>query len=232
MVSSVYLPGHKQSAETALSAAEESLRIYNDRIGRYPYTELELVEAPMRYALGVEFPEIVLISSDLYQTPERPEFSVTAAHEVAHQWWYNLVGNDVFEEPWLDEALATYSSALYYEAGPGGGSARGLTELWQERYNHMLKAGGDDLVTQGLPHFEGAGQDADYGGVVYIKGALFLAALRDEIGDAAFFDGLQSYFQEFQYKIAATPDLLEAFEQSSGRDLDDIYQEWLYSTAD
>jgi aminopeptidase N len=96
----------------------------------------------------------------------------------------------------------------------------------------MLKAGGDDLVTQGLAHFEGAGQDADYGGVVYIKGALFLAALRGEIGDAAFFDGLQNYFQEFQYKIAATPDLLEAFEQSSGRDLDDIYQEWLYSTAD
>ena len=181
----------------------------------------------MRNALGVEFPGIVLIGASLYEAPEKPEFSVSIAHEVAHQWWYGVVGNDVFDEPWLDEAPTTYSSSLYYEYALGPEYAEGLRQYWQDRYDRLLSEGGDDSITASLAHFESLNRPAVYGAVVYTKGALFFQALREEIGDEAFFKGMQDYYKEEFFEIARTDDLLAAFEQAAGRPLDDFYQEWL-----
>jgi aminopeptidase N len=228
-VSSYYLPGHERGGGLALSVASDSLRIFNQKFGAYPYTELDLVETPMQYALGVEFPGIFLVSTSLYDAPEKAEFSATVAHEVAHQWWYNVVGNDVFDEPWLDEALATYSSSLFYEFRVGGSVPDGLIQYWYDRYNKLLNDGEDDLVTENLMHFESLEKSRVYGSVVYSKGALFFKALRDEIGDRAFFAALQAYYQMHQYQIATAEALLDAFERTAGRQLDKFYRTWLYS---
>jgi aminopeptidase N len=228
-VNSYYLPGYRASGEQALQIAADSLEVFNTRFGPYPYRELDVIAAPMRGALGVEFPGIILIGLHLYDEPERPEFAVTIAHEVAHQWWYSTVGNDVFDEPWLDEALTTYSSGLYYEEKLGSTYQAGLESYWQDRYDRLLEQGLDDLVTESLSHFEHQAGPAAYGGVVYVKGALFFKALRDEIGDPAFFQALQNYYQTHLFGIARTPDLLDAFETAAGRDLSGFYQSWLYS---
>ncbi len=119
----------------AVEVAAGALEVYNQQFGAYPYKELDVVEGPMRNALGVEYPGIVMIGASLYNAPEKPEFEVTVAHEVAHQWWYNVVGNNVFDEPWLDEALTTYSSSLFYEFDRGPGYVQGLQAYWQERYD-------------------------------------------------------------------------------------------------
>ncbi len=226
-VNSYFQPGSEAAGEQALSVAVESLKIFNEKFGEYPYRELDVVAAPMRNALGVEFPGIVLIGANLYDAPEKPEFSVSIAHEVAHQWWYGVVGNDVFDEPWLDEAPTTYSSSLYYEYALGPEYAQGLRQYWQDRYDRILSEGGDDSITASLPHFESLNRPAVYGAVVYTKGALFFQALREEIGDEAFFKGMQDYYQTEFFNIARTDDLLDAFEQAAGRPLDDFYQEWL-----
>jgi hypothetical protein len=232
-INSWYLPGNEQAAEQALSIAATSLGIYNDKFGSYPYPELDVVETPLRYALGVEYPGIVLIAKDLYKDPERPEFAVATAHEVAHQWWYNVVGNNVFDEPWLDEAMATYSSSLYYEDALGPAYVNGLVSSWQQRYTKLVQEGKDDLVTQTLAHFESLNDPAGvYGGVVYSKGALFFSALRQEIGDQAFFKGLWNYYHAEEFRVATAKNLLDAFEQASGRDLQAFYQQWLYSSSD
>ena len=65
--------------------------------------------------------------------------------------------------------------------------------------------------------------------MVYSKGGLFFEALRQEIGDQAFFQALQAYFRDNQYRIADPDDLLNAFENAAGRQLDEFYQRWLYS---
>ena len=228
-VNAYYFPGDERAAEQALDIASESLNIYVEKFGAYPYTELDVVETPLRNASGVEFPGIILIRETLYKSPEKPDFAITIAHEVAHQWWYNLVGNDVFDEPWLDEALATYSSSLYYEVEKGKVYLDGLTEYWEDRYNKIVQDGNDDLITQSLDYFENQGKARFYSTVVYTKGALFFQALRKEIGDQAFFGALQEYYSTYQYQIAHAEDLLDAFERSSGRELDAFYQEWLYS---
>jgi hypothetical protein len=228
LVNSYFLPGFEGAGKQALQVGAGSLKIYNEKFGHYPYTELDIVQSPMRNALGVEFPGIVTVASSLYDTPDAPEFAVTTAHEVAHQWWYNVVGNDVFKDPWLDEALATYSSSLYYEYDMGPGYLDGLIQYWQQRYDNVRQEGNDDLITASLGHFETENPDA-YGGVVYNKGALFFQKLRAQIGDQAFFTALQKYFIADKYSIATPDDLLKAFEDASGQDLDALYQFWLYS---
>jgi hypothetical protein len=228
-VHSYYLPGYEAAGAKALSVTAGSLRVYNQYFGRYPYTELDAVQAPMRYALGVEYPGIFLVSSSLYDWPDRSEFEITTAHEAAHQWWYNVVGSDVFDDPWMDEALATYSSGVYYELEAGESAMQGLVQFWQGCYERVRSEGKDDLVVESLAHFEGLDDSDVYGGVVYNKGALFFKALRERIGDEAFFSALQNYYREYEFQIAAPQDLLVAFENASGQDLEDFYQEWLYS---
>ena len=188
-----------------------------------------MVEAPLRYAIGVEFPEIVLISSDLFDTPEQPEFAVTVAHEVAHQWWYNVVGNDVFVEPWLDEGLTTYVSSFYYEFGPAHDVPTVMIDLWQNRVDQLVSNGQDEMIVQPLEYFENLEDTRIYSGVVYNKAALFFYKLRKEIGNEAFFSGLQNYYQKFRFQIASAQDLLATFEAASGRSLQTFYQQELYT---
>jgi aminopeptidase N len=228
-VRSFYTPEHEDAGRQALAVAAATLGIFNDKFGAYPYRDLDVVEAPMRNALGVEYPGIFLVAQSLYDTPEKPEFEVTTAHEVAHQWWYSVVGNDVFEEPWLDEALATYSSSLFYEYERGAAYAEGFYAHWEERYDRLLKEWGDERVAEDLAYFESLNKPAVYGGIVYTKGALFFRALRDEIGVSAFFQALRNYYQKRYFQTAHAEDLLSAFEQAAGRELDGIYQKWLYS---
>ena len=228
-VNAYFLPGYDSAAAVGLSAAARSLDIYNRRFGSYPFTELDVVQAPLQNALGVEYPGIVLIGASLYDEADDPSFTVTVAHEVAHQWWYNLVGNDVFAEPWLDEGLATYSSSVYEQDELGEGAYKGLVSYWQGRYDTLVKQGKDDVVIQDLSHFEGLGDPQVYSGVVYTKAALFFEAVRRKIGDKAFFAALQAYYKEYQFRVATRDGLLADFNDASGKQLDAMYQEWLYS---
>jgi len=229
LVNAYFLPGYDSAAAMGLSAAADSLGIYNQRFGAYPFPELDVVQAPLQNALGVEYPGIVLIGASLYDEPDNPSFTVTVAHEVAHQWWYNLVGNDVFAEPWLDEGLATYSSSLYNQDELGQDAYRGLVSYWQGRYDTLVKQGKDDVVIQNLSHFESLGDAHVYSGVVYTKAALFFEALRRAIGDQAFFTALQAYYKDYQFRVATRDGLLEDFNDATSKQLDAMYQDWLYS---
>lgn len=227
-INAYYLPGHERAGKVALAVASDSIQIFIQQFGPYPYTELDIVEAPLRNALGVEYPAILLMRRSLYDAPEMPNFIVTLAHEVAHQWWYGVVGNDVFEEPWLDEALATYSSSLYYEHKAQREALQGLYTYWQDRYDRFSVEGVDAPITGDMEYFERLSQRNAYGAVVYNKGALFFKALRQETGDRAFFQALRDYYRENRFSIATSRDLLEAFENAAGRDLDPFYEQWLY----
>lgn len=231
-VNSYYLPDHAEAGQAALSVAATALDIFNRRFGLYPYKELDVVEAPMQNALGVEYPGIFLVASVLYDNPAQDSFAIATSHETAHQWWYNVVGNDVFDDPWLDEALATFSSGLYYQEALGQPEYQGFKGYLQRRVDALRQEGLDEQVTRSLAYFESLGEPGVYGTVVYTKGALFFMVLREEIGDKAFFDALQDYYQQYQFQVADVSGLLAAFENAAGRQLDDFYREWLYSAED
>ncbi len=227
-VSSYFLAGQEAGAQRALEIAAGSLELYSQKFGLYPFTELDVVAAPMRRGSGMEMPGLILLDSSQYADNTTPAFLDLVAHEVSHQWWYSLVGNNVIKEPWLDEALATYSGALYAEYAVGEPAYERIMAFRRGRYDQMIREGWDAPVTGGLADFVNRDEPSTYSPVVYSKGAVFFEALRREIGDAAFFTALQAYATLYRYKIATAPDLLATFEITSGRDLDTFYRQWLY----
>ncbi len=142
-VNSYTFKKYADGAELALQFAVDSIRHFNDRFGPYPYTEFDIVSTPLQ-ALGIEYPGIVGISLDLYDTnaevlglPAPILLESVVAHEVAHQWFYNIVGNDQVDEPWLDEALAQYATYLYYADTYGKSNAVGYRNSWDERWDRV-----------------------------------------------------------------------------------------------
>jgi aminopeptidase N len=143
---------------------------------------------------------------------------------VAHQRWYGVVGNDIYRQPWLDEALAQYSGIIYDEDVTGGSVAAADWEREVLRRYRGALGDGDlpiDLPIDGYPNFN------VYYRTVYGKGAVFLRRLREQLGDDIFFKALHAYYRQHRYGVATTTDALRAFEEASGRSLEDLLRGWV-----
>jgi Peptidase family M1 domain/Calcineurin-like phosphoesterase len=228
-VNAYYLPGHEESGDQAVDTAARSLEIYSAQFGPYPYAEYDVVEAPLNRPSGVEYPGVGLIASRLYADPTSVDLTSTVAHEVAHQWWYNVVGNDTIREPWLDEALTTYSSVVYWEQVGGISAEEQALAYHRARYEQNAQNGWDAPVTEGMTYFQETGRTQSYSPVVYSKGALFYQDLRQTMGDEAFFKALQTYYAAHWFTIATTSELLGTFQAAASEPLDGLFQTWLYS---
>jgi len=226
-VNSFFYPGHQVGGERALDWAAEVVRLFSARFGPYPFVELDVVETPTR-AGGIEYPGLVVINSGYYEEPGgRMEWVVV--HEVVHQWWYSLVGNDQVDEPWLDEALTQYSTLLYYENRYGMETAAELLrEVFQGPYENLVDSGRDAPV--GLP--VAAYSAADYGPVVYRKGPLYFHALRGEVGDRDFWAILETYFARNRYGVATPEGWLTAVEMVTGDEHRALYERWIMGKAE
>jgi hypothetical protein len=230
LVRAHHLPDHEEGGDVLLRETVRALKIFNEKFGAYPYSELDVVEAPLNNALGVEYPGIFMMASSLLEQPQDSALFVTIAHETAHQWWYAVVGNDVFTEPWLDEGLATYSSAIYLLEGFSENTHRGFINYLYERYDNLVKDGKDEPVVESLAYFDRLSDPRVYAVVVYSKAALFLHALQDLIGDKAFYGALQEYYSQNKYGIANGDELLRLFESHAQKRLKKIYDLWLFET--
>lgn len=208
----------------AIDVAKASLELFEATFGPLPYNELDIIAAPLKNASGVEYPGLILLGETLYNSDLTPHVlpSVTA-HEVAHQWWYAVVGNDVLEYPWQDEALATYS-AQFYEMAYDQNFYFGALANYKLRVETLEAAGGEQAVSQSVADF--ADNPKDYATVVYHKGYLFLEQLRGQIGEQAFDSALQNYYRENLYRLAPPDSLLNSFETACGCELDELYNEW------
>jgi aminopeptidase N len=146
----------------------------------------------------------------------------TVAHEVGHQWFYNLVGDDQLDDPWLDEALTQFATLQYYadEYGPGG--EQGFRASLEARWDNVGRAD----IPIGLPVAEYSEQE--YGAIVYGRGPLFFVALREEMGIEAFDAFLKEYTETLSWDIA-TPEFLQSLaEEHCSCDLDPIFNDWVY----
>jgi aminopeptidase N len=221
-ITSYYLPGDEVGGERALDYALRSLRIYEDLIGPYPFDELDVMATPTQ-AGGIEYPGLIVVAANLYGS-EGGFFELATVHEVAHQWWYAMVGNDQLDEPWLDEALTQYTSLLYFEERYGPEAAEVILEnVFRRPYQSLLENERD--MPAGLP--VAAYSEELYGPVVYGKGPLFFHALREQVGDELFTEILRAYYERYRYGVAYPRDLLDVAEEVSGQEVDPLYEEWI-----
>lgn len=107
-------PISQAQADAMLSVGKLAMASHADAYGQYPYHEIDVVLGIFTQFGGMEYPQLVMIDVN----------SAVLVHELAHQWWFGLVGDDQYTEPWLDEAFATYATDLYF--GDQGGSCDAL----------------------------------------------------------------------------------------------------------
>lgn len=222
-VNSFYLPGNEAGGQQALRAAVNAIQVYNRRFGRYPFAEFDVVPVDAGTFLGVEYPGITLIEQRLYRQPRQLE--VVIAHEVAHQWWYSLVGNNVQTQAWLDEALASYSQVIYAEEITGREAANAELAQFRASYRNIRNAGRDTIVEQPNQRIR------NYYPIVYAKGALFFQALRNQIGEEAFGRFLKTYYADHRYGFTNRADMLGSAELACGCELDQLARDWIETAA-
>ena len=138
------------------------------------------------------------------------------------------MGNDVFAEPWLDEALAEYSVVLYLEEIEGAEVAQQHLQQYQDQLTRLRLVEGDERLV-GSPVWEFAPRGEHYFDIVYGMGTLFMDALRREIGSEAFFKGWRTYYEQHRFGVATGSGFLEAIQQAAGRDLRPFFEEWVGS---
>ena len=180
------------SGAFALDVAVKSLAHYESLFGEYPYPRMVVVQGD--FPDGMEFSGLVYVSGSWfygYEGDPAGFLLIITAHEVAHQWWYARVGNDSANDPWLDEALATYSEYLFIE--------RHFPQLmnwwWSARVAWYNPQGYVDSTVYEFITIR------EYINAVYLRGAQMLHNLRQNLGDEVFFDLLRRYIEAGDGKV-------------------------------
>ena len=217
---------YKDGAKMALDVSYKSMELFSSLYAPYPYTELDIISTPT-LAGGIEYPGLIVITSGLYDvqgdsSESRSRLEGVVAHEVGHQWFYNLVGDDQLDDPWLDEALAQFATLEYFADEYGRNGEDGFRASLEGRWERLDHA----PIPIGLP--VAAYEGGAYGPIVYGRGPLFFVALRDLMGDAVFDEFLRDYTRSLSWGIA-TPEFLQSLaEEHCSCDLDAIFNEWVY----
>ena len=224
-----YYIDNDRLGQFALDCAVSALKVFNEKFGKYPYPTLSIVAADF-YIGGMEYPNIVLIDKNLYMSVKEEALEEVVVHEVAHQWWYGIVGNDEIKEPWLDEGLTQFSVGVYYSEVYG-----------RERYNMFMQENEayckvifkvmENLKLKFNKSIERSSRSFEhwllYDAITYDVTALMLDTLCKTIGEEAFYSSLQLYFEENKYKIATKKAFISAFGKGAGKNISAIIEPWL-----
>jgi len=210
-----------------LQTAIKALTAFNEMYGKYPYKILSVVKTPFLHG-GMEYPNIVFISDSIQ---EEDYFETVIVHEIAHQWWYGLVGNNEIADAWLDEALAEYSTILFYEKYPeyNKTTAEQVAQNVESYtlYEDVVNSIGGNLHTAMNLALDQYSNEYEYVYMVYVKGVIMYQTLRESIGTEKFVKGLSNYYRNTKYKMAKADDLINGFEQATGTDLAGFFDGWL-----
>lgn len=230
VVRSHFVAGDRAGAAAALDQAVHALEIFSERWTPYPYRSFDMVPLTTQ-ALGVEFPGVIALSDRLYDGSRLLESTVV--HEVAHQWFYGLVGNDQVSDPWLDEALAQHAVWVYARQRYGAAEAAAVLRSFEQRWRRT-----DADASIGRP--VAAYTPAEYGSVVYGRGPLVIQRIVEAFGadpvegapgnstpgsgsggTEAFDDFLRGYVASFRWRNAEPEAFLVRAEAACGCSLRD-----------
>jgi aminopeptidase N len=218
----------RHGAQMALEVASQSIEDFSVHYAPYPYTELDIVSTPT-LALGIEYPGMIAITSRIYNVkrnfgdvPASVYMESTVAHEAGHQWFYNLVGDDQLDDPWLDEALTQFATLQYYADEYGANGEAGFRKSLEGRWADV----GDARIPIGLP--VAAYSEQEYGAIVYGRGPLFFVALRDEMGKEVFDGFIKDYTETLAWDIATPEKLRSMAEEHCSCELTSLFEEWVY----
>ena len=210
-----------------LQVAVDALKTFNEMFGKYPYSQLSVVKSNFIHG-GMEFPNIVLISD---QVEGDADYNYVIVHEIAHQWWYGVVGNDEYNHAWQDEGLAEYSTLLFYKKNQDYGenfenmitSANNSYKLFEEVFVRV-QGYVDGRMDRPVCDFK---TEPEYIQCTYTKGVLLFNNIKELIGEKKFINALGEYYQSFKYQNATCEDLIAVFVDYGGAKIEKVFATWL-----
>lgn len=181
--------------------------------GKYPFEKYgHSYVSPFSYG-GMEHQTI----STLHRNWLSADAQSGIAHELAHQWWGNLVTCETWKDIWLNEGFATFSEDLYKEYSQGKAAYfSGMNAKANYYYNYN-----PGYAIYNPPYIFNAA-------ISYYKGALVLNMLRYVLGDSLFFHALNNYRNQFLYSTATTDDFKNVVSQTAGEDFSYFFNQWVY----
>jgi len=207
----------KAAGQAALDATARALSVFSALFKPYTHKTLSIVEAD--FLDGMEFDGLYFLSKgfyNLYDGTPKGYLTMIAAHETAHQWWFGMVGNDQALDPWMDEALCTYSERLFYEA-----VYPDLVDWWWSyRVNFYQPEGAIDLSIYDYQGYQA------YRNAVYLRGAMFFEDMRRAMGDEPFFSALQTYARQYEGRVPTAGQFLEIFTKNAPEDVTPVLKRY------
>jgi hypothetical protein len=174
----------------AVASAASALARFESVYGQYQWPRFIIAQAG-RPSSGNEYPGIIFVGGPLMANRE------VVAHEVAHQWWYGMAGNDQLREPWLDEGLAEFSAAYFYGT--------------LHSYNSTRKLNSTVYDFPAIPANLTSNDPNSYDQTVYFKAARFLNSLRVQMGSTAFWGAMRALFEANRNGVMTTREFYDTF---------------------
>jgi len=214
----------------SIDYTKDAVRKYSKWIGEYEYPVVQVVEGPENNSSGgMEYPTITLITS-----PDAKKESLDAviAHEVGHNWFMSMLGSNERMHTWLDEGLNTYfqfryeaekyrTNSVFGDAIPENIKALPEKEFLSRLYGAMTQIPMNSPIDIPADQFASS---SDYSMTSYVKTALWLFLLENEVGTEQMDKAFQYYFSQWSGKHPQPEDMQAAFETSLGRKLDGYFQ--------
>ncbi len=220
------LERNASAAAAGIEIIRTAFQVFNATFGQYPFRELDVVQTNTR-AGGIEYPGLIVIA-DNYWNAADDFFEVVLVHELGHQWFYSLVGNNQLQQPFVDEALTSFTEFVYFwetaQTERAIQQAEDYVRREQQTYNSYVGAGNPDLPlglsTEGYVY-------SQYSLIIYTKGPLFFNEITTLIGREQMYAFLQEYFRRYRYENADISAMLETLEDVTGQEWDGMFYEWI-----
>lgn len=202
---------------------KRTLQFFSDYVGPFQYEKLANIQANS-VGGGMEAASAILYGDRSVTGSRSTRWRNVIIHEVAHQWFGNAVTESSWDDVWLSEGFATYFTLLFREYAYGRADfIQGLQESRSRVYAFYRNHKDYTIVHDNLRDMSQVTS-----GQTYQKGAWILHMLRDLLSDAAFQEGIHSYYTRYVNGTASTQDLQQEMESASGMDLEPFFQQWLY----
>jgi len=212
-----------EQARLQHEAAWKSLAYFGGQFGSYPYAEYDVVRTGGSIN-GMEYPALIFIDGRNFQ-PVGTSTPFTVVHETAHQWFYGIVGNNQWEEAWLDEGLAEYASYAFLRGyDPELAFQLGLYRLVHGTLEHEY-AERQLAVWQDLDAFP---DNQSYSALVYSRSFVMLSLLKDAWGEERLHAVLRRHIQENWLDVARGEKFVELLSEEAGEDAAPYIAYWLY----
>src|SRR4051812_11810961 len=217
MAFAYYRPSAIETWKDAADMSRMSIQEYSERWFTYPYPQISAIEGPIS---GMEYPMVAMEN----KSNDKYDLYNVVTHEIGHMWYPMIVGSNERMHMWQDEGFNTFinyfsEARRYPEKGSYADRIRSdrenVVNFMQHNVDEPLEINPDRINPQLL------GENA------YVKTAVGLALLRDEIlGPAAFDDGFREYTRRWAFKHPTPADFFHTMEDVSGKRLDWFFREW------